>query len=612
MCRNISSSPISCIEEQKLANSYLQEKEELLKIGIKTSSSLDTSIVYRGLRDILVAVNKKSGDIILCTVSVEKLSELVNFNCVIPRDTSFTYEQELIKNCIQYDVINTYIQKGKYHFVKLVPYRKASSCFICSFSAFNPYPSFEGYDVYTLSSFSFWFNKLERELEKGYMTVSFISGKSDVVCTRIQSSECARGRVKVSCLYCKLYAYDMSGAFIDIPLFDIKGIKPYYHSEFEQRAKEGIVRIGGKDYTSNRDILERYYLQDFYLLETQRVKERWALEDILTGRITSLNQILSKYRFNMDVGFPVVKDFSALVDYLVQSVESRENSEPSKLTLRVLANVSLIQSNKVSYYRTVKLNNIPEYNVINVNEVLPSFVKIAGVSKDYGYQVSTAKVVAGCNIKEVCIKEFKRQFGSLCGSIEIYKSQNDGSPLELPLSMQRKLAETINAGDYVFNFKDYYKVLVEIMNANNVPWCNEVSVQHLFVNNLVKALKEDLRRSGIKGKEYIKDYSIFSLELCKYLRLVRGMGETKHKGYLVNFIRQYKVYDKGIKDEIRRALDSSKDISGLLGGKLPFKVSLSKKVVYITLSEIAHTISISWSENVDKSIVLSDNYESVR
>lgn len=244
MCRSISSSPISCIEEQKLANSYLQEREQLLQIGIKTASSLETAIVYRGLRDILVAVNKKSGDIILCTASIEKLNQLVDLNCVIPRDSGFTYEYELMKNCVQYDVINTYIQKGKYHFVKLVPYRKASSCFICSFSAFKPYPTFEGYEVYTLTSFSFWFSKLKRELEKGYMNVSFISGNPDVVCTRIQTAGCARGTIKVSCLYCKLYAYDMSGAFIDIPLFDIKDITPHYSSEFEQIVNEGIVRIG--------------------------------------------------------------------------------------------------------------------------------------------------------------------------------------------------------------------------------------------------------------------------------------------------------------------------------------------------------------------------------
>ena len=237
---------------------------------------------------------------------------------------------------------------------------------------------------------------------------------------------------------------------------------------------------------------------------------------------------------------------------------------------------------------------------------------VAGVSRDYGYQVATVRVDIGCNIKDVCIKEFKRQFGSLCSPLEIYKTKEDGSPLDLPLSLQCKLAESINAGDYVCNFNEYYRVLVEIMNANNVPWCNEVSVQHLFINNLVRALKEDFKKSGLSGKEYIKDYSVFGVELCKYLRLVKGMGEVKHKGYLVNHVRKYGTYDKGLKNEIRCALDKGSDTSGLLGGKLPFKVILAKKVVLITLSEIGHTISVGWSENVDKSLVLSDSYESVR
>lgn len=612
MSKDVASSLISCIEEQRLANSYQQEREQLLKLGIKTASSLDTAIVFRGLQDILVAVNRKSGDVILCSASVEKLSELVRLNCVIPRGGDFMYEQELLTSNLQYSTINDYIQKGKYHFVKLIPYRKVSSCFLCQFSAFKPYPNFEGYEVYTLSAFSAWFNSIEQTLSKGYVTVSFLSGSADLVCTRLPKASGGNALLSVPCLYCKLYAHDLSDAFVQISVFDIKDIQPYYASEFERSINEGIVRIGGKNYTSNREILEMYYGGEYYLLETQKVKERWALEDILSRKITTLEQVMSKYRFDTNIGFPLIKDFNALVDYLVQSIDDRAKGEPDKVTVRVLASVGLIKTNKVSFYRTVKLNSIPEYTVVPFDEVLPSQVVIAGVSKDYGYQVSYAKVGAGCNVKEVCIKEFKRQFGSLCGSLEVYKTPSDGCPLDISLKLQRKLAESINAGDYVCNFKDYYKVLVEIMNANNVPWCNEVSVQHLFINNLVRALKEDFKKKNLCERAYIRDFSVFSVELCKYIRLVQGMSEVKHKGYLVNHVRQYSSYDKGLKQEIRKAIDQGKDTEGILGGKLPFKIILSKKVVLVTLSEIGHSISVSWSENSDKSLVLADKYESVR
>ena len=71
---------MTCVEEQSLANTATLEREELLKLGINTSSSLQSAILYRAFRDILVAVDKKSGDITLCTASPNKISELVANN----------------------------------------------------------------------------------------------------------------------------------------------------------------------------------------------------------------------------------------------------------------------------------------------------------------------------------------------------------------------------------------------------------------------------------------------------------------------------------------------------------------------------------------------------
>lgn len=604
----ISGNLLTCLQEQELGNSYDSERQLLCNLGIKTSSSLETAIVYRGLFDILVAVNQKSGDIILSSASVEKLQELVFGNYAIPRDGNFIYEQDLISS-IQYSVINDYIQKGKYHFVKISPKEKISSCFLCSLGTFKPYPDFKGYDVYTLSSVSNLVREYENALDRMYCKFRLKSDNSTIVCSRKRLPNGGKKLMSVPTPYCKLYAYDLSGAFIEIPIFDILSVEPYYTSQFESDISEGIVSIGGKNYTINRDILERYYGSSYYLLETQKVKERWALEDIMEGKLTTVEQVFHKYKFNRNVGFPVVRTFKDLVDYLVQSVESPDVHDSSKLTARVLSNVSLITSNKVSFYRTIKLSSIPEYKVVSVDKVLPKSVVIAGVSKDFGYQVSTAYVNVGSTIKDVCNKEFIRQFGSLIGTLEIYVDESNGTPLNL--LGQTVLADHINAGDYVNNFNEYYEVLVDIMNANGVPWYSESTVKHLFINNLVRALKEDFRKRGIKEKEYIKDYGVFGVELCKFIRLVKSMPETKHKGYLVNTIRKYDNYDKALKIEIQQAYSENKQREGSLLGKLPFKVRVDKKVVYINLTEINHTIAVEWSINEDGSVALSDRYESV-
>lgn len=604
---NIMPKLITCEEEQRSSNSYFQEKQKLLELGIETSSSHQSAILYRAFSDILVAVSQKSGNIILCTASHQKISELVGNNCVIPRDNQFRYEQDLL-NRLQYSTINSYIKKGKFYLIQLVPVSKSSSLFLCNLSGFSPYPDFNGYGVYTLSTFSAWYNQVNAILAQGMHTVKYEN--SQVVCSLYSTNNiCGREVGAIRPLRCTAFmfsAVDSSGMFLQIPAFSLKGIYSYGMSDLELALRNGVINIGGKNYTSNRGILEKFYGDTFYSFESVGVRQRWALEEALSVPCVSLEHLYKKYKLYPDKGTPYIGNVGDFIEYLSSSLGMPSGDNSKSVVARVLVNPNMIYQKKVSYYRTIKLDKSCSYNVVPVESVLPSLVTFSAVSKDYGYQVVTHEVSVGCNTIEECSNEFKRMFGSLVKFCDMYKS-SDGSgtyPVEFSLSIQKRLVESLNAGDFVSNFGEYFKIISEILRENGVKFISEVSVKHLFVNNLVI----ELRKAGVRKGE-IKDFAVVSHELWKYVRFCKDKDLDEHKSILINTVRSYKFSDKVLKEEIKRVLDTDcQSVQFDVSSTMSAEVNKKNGYVSISMHEVGHSIDVRFRKTEDGGVELSNKY----
>lgn len=604
---NIMPKLITCEEEQKANNSYFQEKQKLLELGIETSSSHQSAIIFRALSDILVAVSQKSGNITLCTASPQKIGELVGNNCVIPRDNSFRYEQDLL-NRLQYTTINSYIKKGKFYLIQLVPVRKSSSLFLCNLTGFSPYPDFEGYDVYTLSSFSIWYNQVNAMLAQGMHTVKYGDG-SQALCS-LYSTNTVGGRMigALRPLRCTAFVFnvvDSSGMFLQIPAFSLRGIYTHSMSDFEMALRSGVVCIGGKNYTSSRSILERFYGDTFYNFESVGVRQRWALEEALSVPNVSLAHLYKKYKLYPDKGTPYFDTIENFIEYLSNLLDVPSGEDSKSVVARVLINPSLVYQKKVSYYRTIKLDKVPEYKVVNLESVLPSFAVFSAVSKDYGYQVVTHKISVGCDANKECENEFKRMFGSMVQFCDMFNlGESSGTyPIEISLEEQKRLVESLNAGDFVNNFSEYFKILSVILKENGAKFIDVNSVKYLFVNSLAVALK----KAGIRNRE-IKDYSIVSCELWKYVRYCKDTEVEEHKNRIVNTVRSYRNTDTAIKNEIKRVLETGKSTKSEVAPSMWAEVCKSKGYVQITMGELEHSIDVRFRKTEDNNIELSNNY----
>lgn len=586
---------MTCAEEQGLANSAPLEREELLKLGINTSSSLQSAILYRAFNDILVAVNKKSGDITLCTASPNKISELVANNCLIPRDSSFSFESDLL-NRLQYNTINSYIAKGKYYLVQLIPVSKTSSLFMCKLSGFNPYPDFKNSIVYSLSAVYEWCNKINMLLTN---KVRVEYGSESSICSLHTTGTHLGNKASfVKPMRCTAFVFnavDISGTFIQIPMFSLKGIYSVDEDSecaFVKDVSNAVVRIGSVDYTANRGILEKFYGDTLYMLESDNVRKRWALEEALSFPSVTLEYLMSKYKLYRCV--PAFGSVGDLVEYLGNTIEWGNDTSSSSIVIRALVNESLIACKKVSYCRTVNLSKVPKYKALAAEEVLPEQICVSGVSTNYGYQTFLLAANKVCSLRGDGEREFRRRFGNFYGELDIFRLR-DKHPVVISLNAQKSLVYCLRLGDGVSNFNEYYRVIKGILESNDVSWVSEQSVRYLFMNRLALKLKEN----GMKICD-IKDYSTVSWVLWKYLEFCVSCSEEEHKSELIDSIIRYNVNTRKIMGSISKYLQGEKQSGIKITSALLLDVLKGK--IRVTMPEIDYSIEVSWKQS-DKGVI---------
>lgn len=544
----------TCIEMQEYNKSKEQETAELSKIGIKTPSSLATAIVYRGISDFLVAVNQISGDITFCTGSPEKLGELVSYNCVIPRSNDFQIESNLIKG-LTIDLLNKYLQNEKYHFVNLVGYKKPSSLLLCQMYAFNPYPDFKDCNVYALTDFDAWFKQVYSLMYNKYVELRFKNGNT-CICTASLKRD-AQGRVSqhqnVRSTKWVFDVIDISGTYLQIPAFDIEDIYCYTETELESNAVNGVVKIGGKLYTANRYILERYYGSELNSLESLAVRLRWAVEDVTLNCITDLGVLYKKYGFYTERNMPKFVDIASLVEYVESQLTKPTEMGIQSVTLRYLGNPQAVKMGKVGYYRSIKTGVEMEYEIANALDILPSVYHFGGVSKSLGYQALSMGIANGYDVKAVLKKEFERQFGELIGESYVYscKEQSGMYPLHLTTEMQRSFGESLIGGDYKCNFKEYKDKLCQIVKLNDGQFICDDSVKFLFVNKLVSYL----RASGVGNRA--KTLGDVAVALVPYVYFCKNNSKGEHLRELVDTIAQQTKALSGVIKMIHEGAEES-------------------------------------------------------
>lgn len=488
----------TCEEMQKSGSSLERETKELLEVGIKTPSSLATAIVYRGINDLLVAVNQKSGDITLCTGSPAKLDELVSYNCVIPRSNNMQLESNLVKG-LTIDLLNKYLQSEKYHFVKLVTSKQPSSLLLCQMYAFNPYPDFKDCNVYSLTDYDAWYKEVCGLMYNKYVELEFDGGHT-CICTLSVNKSSVSGLKTLRSTNWVFDVVDVSGTPLRVPAFSIRGMYCYTQTELESKAMEGVVKIGGKLYTSNIALVSAYYGSALNSLESLAVRLRWASSDVVTGKIADMGYLYKKYGFYTEKTLPKFASVSDLVDYVSTQLIKPTEMGIQTVTLRQLGNPQAIRMGKSSYYRALKAGQSLDFEVVNPQDIVPQMYTYGNISDSLGYQALTMSIPKGYSVESALLKEFERQFGRSTGKGWFYfnKTEDGCKPLNLTTEMQRSLAESLMSGDYKNNFNDYKDKVYEMLRLNDAQFYCDLSVQFMFINKLVKYLRQEKKTTRLQ------------------------------------------------------------------------------------------------------------------
>lgn len=517
----------SCIELYEKSKYRGSISSCLKQLGFKCSVKQE-AIIFFALVDILIVVGKDN-NFYYVTLSTEKINDLKLNGRLLPRSDDNSNNDK--SNSIIYgntiDVINDYLSRGKFHFIKLN--RLSCSSFFCSLGTMNPYPSLNKHQVYSVDFISKVFWDTCRVLVRGLYKVN------DLVCT-ISPLSTQGQQINTCPMDCKLNVKTLDGVLESIYLWDIKDISFYVESEKLKPLYEGVCLVDNTLVTLNRDILERYYGTSYMDFESQSVRERYCLEELYgRGDSASLRYYINKYHFHSDKEILSCQSIHSLRDILVSRLKPITYRE-GLINLRVLTSPNQIYSKHKSYYRATKVDS--DFEVIkDLNEIMPKIYTVGGVCS-FGYVSVKVRAVSPANAETEGKKEIIRRFGNLYSNkvlgLQIGENSCEGyhKVFNIPTEVQRQICDTMRKS-YTDKYSEYSKQLLEILSMFDLVISDDV-IQLLFVNKLAKKV----------GKCRNITLEEFSTCLEKFLNMLSKSSQDKLDKKVLNERKKLKKKGK--------------------------------------------------------------------
>lgn len=547
--------------------SIVEQKLNSLGYRTKGLSVKQLATLFFALVDILFVV--KDDSFYLVTLSGDKLGELHSQGRLLPRndENNFVKTSNIIfGNTVE--VINKYLDKGKFHFIKLVPL-EGSECksFFCQLSTMNPYPSLDKESVYTLTDVNTWYKDIVTNLIRGTCLLN-----DSIVCSSYMK------RINFTCTSGVIFFINNDGSISNIPIWDVTKIEPYSENSSLQKLLSGVCVYKSNHITMNRQILEKYYGIELYQrLESKNIRYKYCLEEILICKeVRDIWYYKNKYR--IEEQFMSVNE---LLKFLLNTTKIGSNkSDLSYCHARKLCPPGQIGDGKKSFYMTVKLNDSELLEIPNYNNIMPKRYGYYAINTTFGYNhvyvMATSEATALTKGKA----EFERQFGKTNTDCIALVLVDDNKLIKgkhaynFNIETQRALCQNIMYG-YVQNYQGYVKYIRELYECTNLKvFPSDELIQFLYINKLAKKYKYGSKVEFVDVILYLLDFfelltseelaksklyeawSVLSYKQCKreYIKIVNAypnlndylIEDTPNGQYIVTEFGRYRITKNGI------------------------------------------------------------------
>lgn len=469
--------------------------------------------LFFALNDILVVRDKES--FYLCTMSMQKLKELFDAQRIIPKagESADMMQTRKLISANTLGIVNDYLAQGKFHVLKLnmVEYCQ-NYYFLASVGHMNPYPTFQGKTVYTLSSVIKWHAELSNTLTKGYLKLSLSSGE-DLVCHNYLSRSAT---IPTSC---SIIVHDNDNTAVKLFLWDISYYFPYSDNDFVLKLMQGVVRYDGVDVTLNRDILERYYGKQLYTsLESIGVRRKYCYEELLSvGTKYSVQYYVNKYNleiYDCDDIYSLEKKLAGLI--------KKEPVDNGIVHARILYSSDALKAGYKSFYQSINLNSLESHSVEvveDVQSVMPKEYLYYAISEEMGYASVSVKATSVSLAKKYGETEFTRQFGKhayFCSLILDGVVVSGAGQFNITISAQYNLCQSLMYG-YVQNYDGIRKGLVKICESNGIHGVDDDCIKFLFINRLARQFKDCTKLKLHEVSKALIDFMLLFADTNKML-----------------------------------------------------------------------------------------------
>lgn len=497
--------------------SQVMIKLEGLGYNIKRLSAKEMAVLFCALNDIVFVV--EDDDFYIATLSQEKLLYLYN-NChVIPSQSQSLNSIRTLIMSNTVEKINEYLNRGCFHFIKLVQENDSPNCFLARLSYMKPYPKITTQQVYALSVVSNWHNIIYNNLLNGCYRIKTNSGMT--LCMNKYRSVKSIGASGI------LRTKDLNNNIISFKVWDIQSFSVYAKNDLVEALQNGVCEYKGVKVTLSRDILYKYYGEELVntKLESKNVRMAYCYADLCTisANKENISFYLRKYGLESNA-----KDIMALRSELASKLDNKPESD-GKYHLRCLHPIGSVLNKHKSYYLTVDADKLfKELTIVeDVASVLPKVYNYYAIASGIGYTFVSVKATSEDLARKNGKQEFERQFGkeeSFCSLTAEGKVVRGYQVFRISIEIQRRLAEVVHWG-YTADYDAYAKILRDIAKDNIAITVLDDHIKYLFINNLAKKCK------------YARNLTIgiVSEELIKFLDLLGGDSKRLDKVMLETY-----------------------------------------------------------------------------
>lgn len=448
----------------------------------------ECALLFATLVDLVYITTKT--DFYIATANKDLIVELHKLGNLAPCDDGGYEKVVAILDSINISTINKYLQNKKFKLIKVLPidFMNKTNFFI-KIGNMRSYPTLANETVYSLQC-------LVKRTEDIIKTMS------------TNSCELKIGTDLSYCRYCPIKAspatgyinfYDFDSNVVSYKIWNINSISIFEEDGFIRGLKEGVIKYRGMYLTLNYSILSRYYTAKrlYQKLETLNSRRRLCYDEIKSLNINNYSSRGYIEKYALDSKALTIGD---LKTELAQYCKSEDNIARNLIHPRVLAPIEQINSGYKSFYTTVNLAHVDDYEVVkNIEALLPQKYVYYAVSTTMGYNC----VVVESFSEEIAMKlgntEFCRQFGDVANfcslSCRIKNFHKGMVDLVLPFSSQKTIWQEVAYG-YNNNYEGYAKEirLLAQNSLNYQAFIEDDCIKFLFANRLakVKSRSEEL------------------------------------------------------------------------------------------------------------------------